>query len=105
MESFHWLDGATVTVSATGASSDNPLLKVPTGRFQLRFYNAGTVTVFVKKGAGGVAAVATTADLPIAPGATEVFTVNNNPSAPITSIGAITAGTAATLYVTSGAGI
>lgn len=101
---FHWLEGATTTISATGTSSDNALLKVPTGKFQLRFYNSGTVTVFIRKGSNGVAAVATAADLPIAPGSVEVLTVNNNPSAPITSIGAITAGTAATLYVTVGAG-
>lgn len=105
---FHWLDGSTITISATSTSSDNPLLpagKIPTGRFQLRFFNAGTVTVFIKKGASGVAATATTADMPIGPGATEVLTVSNLQASPITSIGAITTTTAATLYVTIGAGI
>jgi FtsP/CotA-like multicopper oxidase with cupredoxin domain len=105
MDPFHWLDGATVTASVTTSSSDNPLLKVPTGRTQLRFYNAGSVPVFVRKGSGGVAATATTADLPIAPGSIEVLSVVNSPSAPITSIGAITASGAATLYITTGAGI
>lgn len=107
-DAFHWLDGTTVAISATTSSSDNPLTpagKIPTGKFQLRFYNAGAVAVFIKKGVNGVAATATTADLPIAPGATEVLTVSNNPSSPITSMAAITASSTATLYMTIGAGI
>lgn len=102
---FHWLDAATVTCSVTTSPGDFPLLRIPTGKLQLRFYNAGAVPVFIRKGSGGVAAVATTADMPIAPGATEVLTVNNNPSAPITSIGAITGSSTATLYITPGAGL
>ena len=105
MDPFLWLDGATVAVSVASASSDNPLLKIPTGEAQLRFYNAGPAAVFVKKGTGGVSATATTADFPIAPGSVEVLTVNNNPKAPITSVGAITASGAATLYITTGAGL
>lgn len=105
MDPFHWLDGATVTVSVTTVSSDNALLKVPSGRTQLRFYNAGAVPVFIRRGNSGVAATATIADMPIAPGATEVLTVSNIPSAPVTSIGAITGSSTATLYITTGAGI
>jgi FtsP/CotA-like multicopper oxidase with cupredoxin domain len=105
MEPFHWLDGATVVANATTSSTDYPLLKVPTGRTQLRFYNAGAVPVFIRKGSGGVAATATVTDLPIAPGSIEVLSVVNSPNAPITSIGTITASGSATLYITTGVGI
>jgi hypothetical protein len=63
----------------------------------VRVYNAGTVAVFVA--CGDVTAVATTASLPIAPGSVEVL------GCPQTYIAGITAGTAATLYVTPGDGL
>jgi hypothetical protein len=106
MQAFNWLEAGTITVSATTTSSDNPLGgKVPAGRFQLRVYNAGAVPVFIRKGSGGAAATAVLTDMPIAPGAVEVLSVDNSPSAPITSIGAITGSGTATLYVTIGEGL
>ena len=106
MQAFTWLEGGTITVSATTISSDNPLGgKVPAGRFQIRVYNAGAVPVFVRKGSAGVPATAAVTDMPIAPGAVEVLSVDNSPSAPITSLGAITGSGTATLYVTIGEGL
>lgn len=105
MDPFHPIDGSTVTCSVTTTSGDFPFIKTQQGRHQIRFYNAGAVPVFWRKGSGGVAATAVVTDTPIAPGATEVFTVNNTDKSPITSVGIITGSSTATVYVTQGDGI
>jgi len=104
IEAFHWSDGRTLTIAATTASLDTPLPWGITGDYTIRVYNAGTVPVFIRKGTNGVAATATVADFPVAPGESRVLRVMNNPGAPVTSLAAITAATAATLYVTAGMG-
>lgn len=87
-----------VTVSATGITGATAL-KYP-GVTQVRVYNAGTVVIFVEFGISTIeAAVAT--GYALAPGAIEVLSID----ATATHIAAITAGTAATLYVHSGKGI
>lgn len=104
---FHALDGATITISATTSSGNTnlPMDKMPTGKVQIRFYNAGLVPVFWRKSIAGVSGTALVAsDTPIAPGSVEVFTLNNNPNAPVTGIAAITGSSTATLYATLGAG-
>ena len=101
---FHWLDGSTVSISATSASAQVALAKQPTGRFQLRIYNAGPSATFIKKGADSTVTAATT-DFPIPSGGVEVFTVNNTPAAPMGNVAAICAGSGtATVYFSIGLG-
>lgn len=101
---FHWLEGATLTLSATTTSSNGALLKLPTGKCQIRLCNEGPSTVFIRKGLDNTVA-ATTADLPILSGGVEVLTLNNNQAAPTTYIAAITASSTASLHITTGLGI
>jgi hypothetical protein len=65
---------------------------------QVRLYNAGAVTVFVRW--GGTAQTAVTTDLALAPGAVEIFHKGSG-----TRMAAITASGSATLYVTTGIGL
>ena len=88
--------GNTVSLSATGTSSRVQVRTGPTSR-AVRVYNAGTVAIFVV--CGDVAAVATTASLPLAPGSIEVLGCGQQ------YVAGITAGTAATLYITPGDGL
>jgi hypothetical protein len=107
MKPFHWLDDATVKITATTSGTDRAkLLRAPTGEFQLEVYNSGAATVFLRKGKDAtVTASASNPDKPIAPGATEVLTVNNDPTSPITHIAAVTATGSADIYFTVGAGL
>jgi len=85
---------SSTSISATGTSASATI------RFdapQVRLYNSGTVAVFVRWGNGSQTAVAT--DMAIAPGAIEVFGKQG-----ADTLAAITGGTAATLYITSGTG-
>jgi hypothetical protein len=89
--------GATVSLAVTGTTSR---VAVPTDAYNsvIRVYNSGTVPVFVV--CGDVTAVATVAaGLPLAPGSVEVLGCGKG------YIAGISAGTAATLYLTPGAGI
>lgn len=105
MTPFLWVDDATTTISCSTTSANGALLRTPNGSdFQVRVYNAGTVPAFIQKGYDA-AAMATTADMPMAPGSVEVLTVRNTAAAPVTHIAAITASGTASLYVTVGAGI
>ena len=89
--------GGTVTLSVTGTTSRVQVRTGPTSA-NIRVYNSGTVAVFLV--CGDVAAVATTATgLPIAPGSVEVLGCNQQ------YIAGISAGTAATVYLTAGSGI
>jgi hypothetical protein len=63
----------------------------------MRLYNSGTVAVFIV--CGDATSVATAASLPIAPGTVEVLGCAQQ------YIAGITAGTAATLYITPGDGL
>ena len=64
----------------------------------IRIYNAGTVAVFIDCGDVTVIA-ATAAGVPVAPGSVEVLGCGKG------YIAGISGGTAATLYLTPGAGI
>jgi len=91
----------TVTVSATTSSSRGAITFAGSKATfpQARVYNAGSVAVFVEFGSSTVAA--TTADMPIAPGAVEVFTLEDGD----THMAAITASSSASVYVTAGRGV
>ncbi len=70
----------------------------------VRVINNGTVVVFVR--AGDVTVTATTSDLPILPGAIEVFDFSHSGAqgGMVTHIAGITASGTATVYFTCGAG-
>lgn len=89
--------GATVSLAVTGTTGR---VAVPSDTYNtaIRLYNAGTVAVFVS--CGDVTVVATVAaGMPIAPGSVEVLGCGKG------YIAGISAGTAATLYLTPGAGL
>lgn len=91
--------GATVALSATGTSSQSAISGFPStsGSGVMRVVNAGTAIAFIKWGSS--APTATTADMPILPGAIEVFSVGTT-----TNVAAITASGTATVYFTPGNG-
>lgn len=106
MTPFHWLEDATIKISATTTSANQALKRMPTGKAQIRVYNAGTTLAFIRKGTdSNVAASASNPDLPIAPGAIEVLTLNNRERTPITHIAAVFASGSGDVYVTVGDGI
>ena len=89
--------GNTVSLSVTGTTGRVQVRTGPTSP-NVRVYNAGTVAVFLT--CGDVAAVATVAaGMPIAPGTVEVLGCNQQ------YVAGISAGTAATVYLTPGAGL
>jgi hypothetical protein len=89
--------GATVSLAATGTTSRVQVQPGPNSK-AMRVYNSGTVAVFVA--CGDVASVASlTTSLPIAPGTVEVLGCAQQ------YVAGITAGTAATLYITPGDGL
>lgn len=89
--------GATATLSVTGTSARVQFQSSSASK-AVRIYNSGTVPVFIS--CGDVASVATTgAGLPVAPGSVEVIGCAQQ------YIAGISAGTAATLYVTPGDGL
>ncbi len=93
---------ATVNLSATTSSSRVQVLTASYGSSSepvVRLYNAGSVVVFVAFGDSTVTA-STTANMPIAPGSVEAFTVSPTQ----THVAGITASGSATLYATPGAG-
>lgn len=110
MTPFHPKATSTVSISATTASSNVALAKVPTGSFQVRVHNAGASTAFIARGTDSTVAAtvpsgATPGSMPVPAGAVEVLTFNSPDAAPITHVAAITAGGAATIYFTVGEGI
>jgi len=89
----------TVNITAT-TSSNRVALNLPTAPVNpdVRIYNAGTVPVFIVFGDSTV--TATTARMPIPPGAVEVFTMG----AQATHMAGITASGSAVVYATTGRG-
>lgn len=88
----------TITVTVGLASAAQALTGAPTGRSDVRLYNAGTVPVFIKFGASDVT-VTTGNGVPIPAGAVEVLNAGN-----ATHVATISGTAAQTLYVTSGDG-
>ena len=90
--------GNTVTLAVTGATARVQIQAAGAGNQNVRVYNSGTVAVFLS--CGDVAVVAATAtSMPIAPGTVEVIRCGQ------TYVAGISAGTAATVYLTAGSGI
>lgn len=99
--SFSPVVGNSQAMTASGSSST---ISLSTGGTQLRIYNAGTVIAFVRWGSGSQTAlptsVGTPGDLPVFPGAIEVF----NKQWTDNTFAAITAASSTALYVTVGSG-
>jgi len=94
--------GNTVNLSIS-STSQRVLASQQGGVQQLRIYNDGTATVWVKLGDATVTAVSST-DYPIPSGAIEVITINPALIGPI-YIAGIAAGSTGSIYFTIGAGI
>jgi hypothetical protein len=82
------LSVTTTSAEATGLSDV---------QHQVRLYNSGSVTMFVRWGSSAQTAVTT--DMALAPGAVEVFHKAN-----ATRLAAITASGSGTLYISTGIG-
>lgn len=99
MRAFKPTTWATASLSVTTTTGSAALTDEPTtADFQVRIYNAGTATVFIKAGASTVTAATT--DLPVPSGAIEVLTVRG-----VTHIAGITSSGTATIYFTVGGGV
>ena len=85
---------ATVSGAVTGVSAD---ITMAAGADTVRLTNVGSQVVFWKANTGGASA---TADTPLLPNSTEVFSV---PPA-TTIIAAVAAGAGSTLYISPGVG-
>lgn len=90
--------GNTVTLSVTGATSRVQIQASGAGNQNVRIYNSGTVAVFLSCGDVAVTA-ATATSMPVAPGTVEVIRCGQQ------YVAGISAGTAATVYLTAGSGI
>lgn len=107
VQSFQPTMGATVSLAVTSVTSRVILGGQPgpaNQRFQVRIYNGGPDTAFIRFGDSTV--TATTADVPIPSGAIEVMSFMV-PDQVTTGayMAAITASGTAALYFTTGAGI
>jgi hypothetical protein len=89
--------GNTVSLAVTGTTG-RVAVAVDAYNSAIRVYNSGTVPVFIACGDVTVTAVLATS-VPVAPGSVEVLGCGKG------YIAGISAGTAATLYLTPGAGI
>ncbi len=98
---FLWLEDATVSITTGNSSANVALKKMPTGKAQVRVFNAFTSTQFIRKGVDATVAAVAATDLPVAPGATEVFRIDNTSNPPITHIAMISPTGSGTLYVTT----
>jgi hypothetical protein len=90
--------GNTVTLSVTGTTARVQVQPAGAGQQNVRVYNSGTVAVFLSCGDVAVTA-ATATSMPIAPGTVEVIGCGQQ------YVAGISAGTAATVYLTAGSGI
>lgn len=102
---FQPMDVASTKVTATGSSANGVLahaaanqISTMPGAVTCRVYNSGTVIAWVKFGTDNTLAAATT-DMPIPPGAVEVFSIGAKSWA-----AAITGGTSVDVYFTPGYG-
>lgn len=95
MKTFAPNGSDTATMVATTASAS---VSIDAHSNSVRVVNTGAAMAFLRFGA--TSATATTADMPIASGATETFTKGS-----ADKVAAITASGTATLYFTSGEGM
>lgn len=105
---FHWANGSTTTLVTGAASAYAAFTKLPNGKGQFRYYNAGSTVAFLRKmnqADVDAAVAATAADFPLPPGITEVLTLSNRDASPIVGLAIISPGGAGTVYFTPGDGI
>jgi hypothetical protein len=102
VQAYQALKGATANITVSASSQRVAVLNA-SGRHQVRVYNAGTATVWIAFGDDTVTASAT-ADIPIGPGGTEVFSVEAPGAKPL-NVAAIAAAATGVIYFTPGAGL
>jgi len=90
--------GPTVSLAVTGASGRVQVQAAGTGSPNIRVYNSGAVAVFLACGDVAITAAVATS-MPVAPGSVEIIHCGQ------TYVAGISAGTAATVYLTPGSGI
>ena len=90
--------GQTVNVNVA-ATSGNVQVTSGTGLVQVRVYNDGSATAWIKHGTDNTVAATTTADIPIGAGKEKVFTFQS----PVW-MAAIAAGATGKIYFTPGDG-
>jgi len=90
--------GPTVSLAVTGTTARVQVQPAGTGSPNIRVYNSGTVAVFLACGDVAITALTTTG-MPVAPGSVEIIHCGQ------TYVAGISAGTAATVYLTPGSGI
>jgi len=101
MNLFQADDGATKSISVSSSSQAVQLESVSEA-IQVRVYNAGTATVWIRFGGSAVTAASAT-DIPIAAGYTGGFSVGAAGST--IYVAAIAAGSTGSIYFTPGEGI
>ena len=92
----------TTVTTAAGSTRSAAAIFSGTGYRQVRVFNEGTATVWIEFGGSQVAAV-NTADMPIAAGATEIFTVPAVDGGTWVAVWA--AGATGNVYFTPGSGM
>lgn len=103
MKAFFPIDRATTTIAASSTSARGAIKRQPSGKHQVRLYNATGQTAFYRL--CDVDDDATSADIPLPDGAIEVVTVENADALPITHVAVILGTGSGSFYVTTGHGI
>ena len=94
-------DGATATIAATTTSANSGIALDDIPGNCIRIYNSSAAIAFFRTGKRGAVPVATAADIPVAPGATEVFYLNRAD----TRVAVILSAGSGNVYVTRGEGM
>jgi len=102
-KAFMPVDNATVMVGVSTSWMAGAIKGRPSGPFQLRLYNALASAVFYRVGDSSVQA--TSADVPLPPGAVEIITVRNADARPDTHIAFVAASGSGSVYASTGNGL
>lgn len=100
---FSPVDDATTTISASTSTAAGAIKQQPSGKHQLRLYNATGQRAFYALGSSAVTAAIT--DVPIPDGVIEVITVENADAARLTHLAVILASGSGSFYISTGRGI
>jgi hypothetical protein len=100
MDPFYPADEATVNIDVSSASQNVLVSNNPESR-QVRVYNDGSQTVWIKFSTSSTAAATLANSVPVGPGVVEVYSVQYGPI----YAAAIAAGSTGKVYFTKGIGI
>lgn len=102
MQPFHPDANGTVSIDVS-AISQSVQVYAERGPIAVRVYNSGSATVWFTIGGSSVTASLSTS-IPVGPGVTEVYTLDNTGSGPL-YVAAIAAGSTGKIYFTPGRGL